>query len=139
MIRKEPRKLFIKTYKVVVFQYAIDFLQQLSESAFVLCPDFNKVLRRGCTIVFLAELKEKPVGFLPSFTITSRYSSDLFFCAWGKPMCRKGNEETSKSFSYLKVSSAHVQSSIETYSKVSIISTGRSRLLEFEIEIVLVV
>ena len=33
------------------------------------------------TIVFLAELKEKPVGFLPSFTITSRYSSDLFFCA----------------------------------------------------------
>ena len=29
---------------------------------------------------------------------------------WGK-----GNEETSKSFSYLKVSSAHVQSSIETY------------------------
>ena len=30
-------------------------------------------------------------------------------------MCGKGNEETSKSFSYLKVSSAHVQSSIETY------------------------
>ena len=50
MIRKEPRKLFIKTYKVVVFQYAIDFLQQLSESAFVLCPDFNKVLCGCCTL-----------------------------------------------------------------------------------------
>jgi hypothetical protein len=48
MIRKEPRKLVIKTYKAVVFQYAIDFLQQLSVSAFVRRPDFNKVLRECC-------------------------------------------------------------------------------------------
>ena len=35
MIRKEPRKLVNKTYKAVVFQPAIDFLQQLSVSAFI--------------------------------------------------------------------------------------------------------
>ena len=47
MIRKEPRKLVNKTYKAVVFQPAIDFLQQLSVSAFVRHPDFKKVLC-GC-------------------------------------------------------------------------------------------
>ena len=34
-------------------------------------------------------------------------SVDLHIFFWGKAMCGKGNEETSKSFSYLKVSSAH--------------------------------
>ena len=48
MIRKEPRKLVIKTYKAVVFQYAIDFLQQLSVSAFVRRPDHP---RTGCLCI----------------------------------------------------------------------------------------
>ena len=54
MIRKEPSKLVIKTYKVGVFQYAIDFLQQLSVSAFVRRPGFNKVLCGCCfSIIFV--------------------------------------------------------------------------------------
>ena len=53
MIRKEPRKLVNKTYKAVVFQPAIDFLQQLSVSAFVRHPDFKKVLCRCCYNLFI--------------------------------------------------------------------------------------
>ena len=34
IIREEPRKLVLKTYKAMVFQHAIDFLQKLSIQGF---------------------------------------------------------------------------------------------------------